>query len=828
VATERAGCWFSAGFSRIISGSAARIDSGCVLKSELARRIFREQAIPDFRRRIGKLWLPLRADFLFQPTSLARDVTMRNSPRPVLVHSLAKACAPLAAPRFGRTSRAPTPLGGFLAGCCLLLAALAAPQQALGGGGPENVLLVVNSSSWASQAVANEFVRLRQIPPANLFYIAWDGGFESIEIQTFRDRIMGPVLKTVDERGLGAQIDYVAYSSDFPCTINLAGEYQGQQLPPELSAFGSLNAMTFLWPYAMLKSPAVLGLRNNQYARVVPGRAAAAPPQAFHSWYGWAADGAVLESGGQHYLLSTLLAMTSGRGNSVDEALSYLRRSARADGTQPAGTIYYMKNGDVRSKARDGAFVAAAAALEKLGVSAVVAEGTLPSARPDVQGAMIGAADFSWPASGSTILPGAICEHLTSYGGILTEGAGQTPLTEFLRYGAAGASGTVVEPYAIQEKFPVPAVQVYYASGCTLAEAFYQSLAGPYQLLVVGDPLARPWANIPRVRCDDVKPGAKLKGRVEFTASFEFPPRKIVGGDRRAEVDRQELFVDGSRTQRLPAGQPLALDTTQLGDGYHELRIVAIEAGPIETQGRLIVPITVDNRGRSIEFSTTPAGSVRWDQKLVLEAKAPGMSGIAFFHNGRLIGRVAGAEGQVEVNPRVFGSGPVSLRAVGLARGGPAAQVHALPVELDVQPARPLAALKEPAPSKLVRGLLAKLAGGETVPVQETLKPHWLAEAGVKPGAAYEIEAYFDVAPAEIYQFQIWHFGELKLAVDGTVVYQEAAGDNRQRFAPVNLAAGMHHLTIDGKAGEQVELRLLFGGPGSKSLNGATFRHLAK
>ena len=81
----------------------------------------------------------------------------------------------------------------------------------------------------------------------------------------------------------------------------------------------------------------------------------------------------------------------------------------------------------------------------------------------------------------------------------MIEESGQTPLSEFLRYGAAGASGTVIEPYAIPEKFPSPQIHVHYARGCTLAEAYYQSVHGPAQFLIVGDPLCRPWATIPVV-----------------------------------------------------------------------------------------------------------------------------------------------------------------------------------------------------------------------------------------------------------------------------------------------------------------------------------------
>ena len=57
----------------------------------------------------------------------------------------------------------------------------------------------------------------------------------------------------------------------------------------------------------------------------------------------------------------------------------------------------------------------------------------------------------------------------------------------------------MAEPLNFWQKFPVPAMHVHYAAGCSLAEAFYQSLAGPWQTLVVGDPLARPYARFATV-----------------------------------------------------------------------------------------------------------------------------------------------------------------------------------------------------------------------------------------------------------------------------------------------------------------------------------------
>ena len=71
--------------------------------------------------------------------------------------------------------------------------------------------------------------------------------------------------------------------------------------------------------------------------------------------------------------------------------------------------------------------------------------------------------------------------------------AGQTPLTAFLRAGAAGAGGTVTEPLNYPFKFPSAFVHLHRARGLSLIEAVHRSMSCPYQYLVVGDPLSRPW-----------------------------------------------------------------------------------------------------------------------------------------------------------------------------------------------------------------------------------------------------------------------------------------------------------------------------------------------
>ena len=364
-------------------------------------------------------------------------------------------------------------------------------NHAKAGGGPENLALVVNARSWASLTVANHYANLRQIPPTNIIYLDWTQQVLEVDVDAFRERILQPVLKEINKRGLARQIDYVVYSSDFPYAVNIDSDIQGVKVAQQLTPTGSINGLTYLARRTMAKDPSYLRLDANRYMRTpdVPGSVEST--LGFRSWYTWAENGQMSEAGQERYLISTMLAMTSGRGNSVTEALRYLRRSAAADGTHPKGTIYFARNKDIRSRARDGDFARAVSQLRKIGVRAEITEGVMPRVKRDVQGAMMGTDKFDWADCDSRIVPGAICEHFTSLGGIWRSGAGQTPLTEFLRHGAAAASGTVREPYAIRQKFPSPQMHVHYARGCTLGEAFYQSVHGPYQLLIVGDPLCQ-------------------------------------------------------------------------------------------------------------------------------------------------------------------------------------------------------------------------------------------------------------------------------------------------------------------------------------------------
>ena len=679
------------------------------------------------------------------------------------------------------------------------------------GGGPERVFVVVNSRSPASLAVANLYCHLRQIPSSNVFYLPWRGSVVETDVDTFRKEILRPVVSTIKKRRLSLQIDYVVYSSDFPYAIDLKPDFPDQKR----FAKGSITGLTYLASLVLRKRKEYANRQVNWYMRSPEG-STPLPTRGFRFQHVWMSDGNTqLDGEGQRYLLSTMLAYTSGRGTSVEESLQQLRQSVEADGTRPSGTIYFMRNDNIRSASRHDAFPRIAKELRELGTNAEVVDGILPREKKDVSGAMIGAKSFHWHSSGSSIVPGAICETFTSFGGVLEESGKQTPLTAWLRYGAAGSSGTVVEPYAIRHKFPHPAIHLHYARGCSLAESYYQSVYCPFQLLIVGDPLCRPWAQIPNVMVKGISPGETIAGTVALEMK----------ADGTTNQYRFEIYVDGVKTFDVADQNAFDLDSTLIPDGYHEIGVVAIEKSPIETRAYNLIPVFLNNHGQSIECKCEPTAEVRADQKLVFSANCPGAQRIFVFQNRRIIGQIIGESGKLEFDPRILGVGPSRLFAVGLGLNNSSSSVFAAPVDLKVLPARSLAPLKISADRDWRDGLELLVGNGTVQNVGSTQGNRWLGKAGVGAGDSFYLRGYFDILKEGVYQFQISFEGDAELKVDSQVLLNREDSDLQHHYVAVSLAPGWHHLEVRGTVMGTSQWTLEFGGKGTRSLNAQVFKH---
>ena len=92
-------------------------------------------------------------------------------------------------------------------------------------------------------------------------------------------------------------------------------------------------------------------------------------------------------------------------------------------------------------------------------------------------------------------VPGALADHLTSFGGNLEGGTGQMSIIDWIASGATASYGSVSEPCAHPQKFPHPQVLLLnYLQGASAIEAYWKSVAWPQQGVFIGEPLAAPFA----------------------------------------------------------------------------------------------------------------------------------------------------------------------------------------------------------------------------------------------------------------------------------------------------------------------------------------------
>jgi hypothetical protein len=550
-----------------------------------------------------------------------------------------------------------TKTGRVTASALVLQSILLVGQTARAGGGPQNVAVVVNPADPDSLEIANVYIELRRIPASNIFYIRWKPDLPRTPAAQFGDRLLHPLLDEIKKRGLSEQIDGVAFSSGYPYVVDCAALFKDKQLPPQAKPFASLTSATYLYHDLLdarleLFSP----VSNGYFAPVVDGKTTS---RAF------AADletgqgtGMAPTSAKLPYLLATSLGVTYGRGNKPAEIIAALRRSAQADGAKYRGTIYYMKNNNIRSQVRDPGFPAAMQELAALGVKSELLPGVVPLQKADVAGLTTGTTKLHLRNSRSTLLPGAIVDNLTSAAGQFNVAPDapnpQTPVSEFVRSGAGGASGTIVEPYAIAAKFPSPHIHVHYARGCSLAEAYYQSVASPYQLIIVGDPLCQPWAVAPKVSVEGAAEGAQLKGDVTLKPAAKYPDGR--------SASRFELYVNGIRRQSIKLGETFLLHTSGMSDGFHELRVIAIDNTPIAVQGSWIATVQVKNGREAIQLSIEP-GAVKLGDTIAVQVTTTRNEDAVIFQNGRRLGAVSGGNGKLSIDTKMLGAGRVQLWA---------------------------------------------------------------------------------------------------------------------------------------------------------------------
>ncbi|MEM6365002.1 MAG: hypothetical protein AAF745_11280, partial [Planctomycetota bacterium] len=540
----------------------------------------------------------------------------------------------------------------------------------------ENVVVVVNGESLESRTVANHYADLRSIPTRNIVVLDNVPDTLSITLDEFKDQILQPLLKTIDERKIAPQTRVIAYSAGFPTAVKIpehTAELTDETLKKIQQPVASITGLTYFYQFVLANQSGYLNLGSNFYARgrferhfanpftgevgkrfkeavslsekekfadaataweslakeypsipAIAIRAAEAQaqsdqldkaiksaqtaitngwwsaryledseplkeviedpqikatlalldssaakwqgPEAFDAAAGWTLSGSRInaQQGGTRYLCSCALAVVHPRGNTLGQAVRNLRRSSGADRTFPSGRFAFAKNGDVRAKTRFPLIPDAVVYLQENKYETELFSNVLPKKPGPLLGLMVGNATVDLFKQSWILVPGAIAENLTSFGGKY-DIQGHTKITEFLSAGAAMSSGTVHEPYAIQAKFPTPMLYVYYAAGLSAIESFYQSITSPYQLLIVGDPLCQPFAKAPADTMEfDLIDGDKKK--------LQIRRRSLALKVPQSRTRTIEIYLDEKLVKRTPPFSTIDINGLDQATGCLDIR----------------------------------------------------------------------------------------------------------------------------------------------------------------------------------------------------------------------------------------------------------------
>ena len=527
---------------------------------------------------------------------------------------------------------------------------------------PHEVLVLVNKNSQPSLLVANTFVAARQIPKPNVVYLdipeSAYGGSATVMPEEFTKLIWEPAHAVAKERGIDAQILAWVYSVDFPIRVktdssdrrqmSVSGLTFMRNKVPGLSLVeeGKYHSKLFGGPNQRLKLN-LPGMSLGMHKKGL-GMNVQVPPEA-----------AYLQSGlrDRMPLPSMMLGYIGEKGNDVETVLDTVSRGVQSDYRGMRQGIYFVQTDDVRSRCRDYQFYPAVNELSQRGITAHVVSNVAASAE-NVMGVMMGA-DRVDPSQIKSFAPGAMAEHLTSWSAEFQRP--QTKMTEWIEAGATASAGAVVEPYSNPNKFPTARFFVHYAAGCTMLESFYQSIACPLQNLLLGDPLAKPYA---------VPLSVKVLGAAclsqEFTyiaeATCRMPNAKFL----------YSFLLDGQELRGVSDDPTVYIRTNQLSDGYHELRAVARISHLVQFNASFDKPFIVDRRGRSVGILPGFArlGPNQHGIKVKVEGRAVPQKVRLVCGALVLDERAYAEELELELDELLIGEGPNRIRAIAIYEDG--------------------------------------------------------------------------------------------------------------------------------------------------------------
>ena len=316
------------------------------------------------------------------------------------------------------------------------------------GLGPQHVGVLVNLADPQSVAVAEAYVARRNIPSENVIELSFESGVPTLTPEAFSE------LKEASDAAASDQVQVWALTWTFPYRVGCMGVTSAFALGYDdiwchSGPTCDITAASGFYDATTRRPWTDLGIRP-----------------------------------------AMMLA-----GQSTEAAIALIDRGVAADGTRPGGTGYLIKTSDSDRNVRYPQM--AEAALEwsfddTVGLQYLQPEGDIIQNVSDTLFYFTGLIQVGGLET-LEFFPGAIADHVTSFGGVL-DGTSQMTVLAWLSAGATGSYGTVREPCNLLQKFPdVLRVLRHYVHGETLIEAYWKSVAWPGEGLFVGEPLASPW-----------------------------------------------------------------------------------------------------------------------------------------------------------------------------------------------------------------------------------------------------------------------------------------------------------------------------------------------
>ena len=528
----------------------------------------------------------------------------------------------------------------------------------------DRALLIVDPDNKESMYVANYYQNAYDIPASHVLYMEPGSGGTYAQLAALQ---LPSFLASLKNKGIDEQIDYVILPPGDHYKVSASGLVADNCVAVRNFALPSAYGLARNSDLILAGTPST---RSNQF------RSGTWTAKAFRGSQPYRFGNESNAAAAERYFIGTMLGWTGMNGNTLQEILDLIDRSVGANGTHPMGTAYFMETTDqARSAPRHGIFPTAVTNMTAAGGAGQHLQAVLPLGQHDAMGIMTGLANPDILNSNYSLLPGSFADHLTSHAGNLTSNS-QTKMTLWLTKGASGTSGAVEEPCNYAGKFPSARLHTSYRHGVSLGEAWYRHHQYyPFQTLFLGDSLVRPYDQAPTLSV----PGAPT-GTVSGTVTFSPVAAASAPG---ASILELELWVAGRRVASQDAGTSFQLDTTDLNDGWHEIRVRAIDSSDARFCAHWLGSIQVDNQGLALTLTgAVTTGDLGTLFNLSFAALGGAVQRVSLLHNERVVASQAGASGMLQVYGQGIGAGRSSV--VGEVLFADGSRARSAPLVLDI------------------------------------------------------------------------------------------------------------------------------------------------